>query len=205
MDRFIQKGAVCRKARLARRSRIGFFVFPWALLLVFSCTGTLEEVGFPEQMPVPPAEQEAPSFPEREFRFALLKLENGDFEGARETLSEIAEREEDPEVTPQATFALGVLKLLDMENGEKMLEGRDYFQAYASRYPDGPYREHAERIAGILSIHVNRSLKEQRQIQELAQKVNDQEKVIQTLQYKIEKLEEIHRETEEKRHLLDGA
>jgi hypothetical protein len=34
--------------------------------------------------------------------------------------------------------------------------------------------------------------------------VNDQKQVIQTLEYKIEKLEEIHRETEQKRHLLDG-
>ena len=134
----------------------------------------------------------------------MAKLENGDFEGARETLSGIAETENDQQVEPEVAFALGVIRLLEMESVERMWGCRDYFQAFAGDYPGGPYREHAERIVQVLNSHINRAQKEEGRIKELTGKVSDQEKVIQTLQYKIEKLEEIHRETEQKRDLLDG-
>jgi len=177
----------------------------WILLLAVSCTGTFEEVRFREENPdVQREEREVLSFRETEFRFAMAKFENGDFEGARETLSGIAEPEGDQPAEPEAVFALGVIKLLEMESEERMRGCRDYFQAFADDYPDGPYREHAERIVQVLNSHIKRAQKERRRIHELTRKVSDQEKVIQTLQYQIEKLEEIHRETEEKRHLLDG-
>ena len=184
--------------------RIGLSVPVWMLLLAVSCTGTFEEINFREEDPEVQQEREVPSFRETEFRFSMAKLENGDFEGARETLSGIAEPEDDQEVAPEVAFALGVIKLLEMESMERMRGCRDYFQAFADDYPGGPYREHAERIVNVLNSHIKRAQKEKRRIKELTRQVSDQEKDIQTLQYKIEKLEEIHRETEQKRHLLNG-
>ena len=185
------------------------------LLLAVSCTGTLEEVSFQEESPDVQPQREFPSFRETEFRFAMAKLDNGDFEGARETLSGISVPEDDQQVEPEVAFVLGVIKLFEMESVERMRGCRDYFQAFADDYPGGPYREPAERIVQVLNSHINRTQKEERQIKELTGKVSDQEKVIQTLQsdqekviqtlqYKIDKLEEIHRETEQKRLLLDG-
>jgi len=182
------------------------------LLLAVSCTGTLQEAGLQEKVtdvspssPPPDVQQEQAELPfrEAEFRFALEMLENGDFEVAHETLSEMAEREDAQEMAPRVAFALGVVKLLEMEDMERMRACRDYFQGFADQYPGGPYREDAERIVQILNGHIARAEKEQNHIKELTRKISDQEKVIQTLQYKIDKLEEIHRETEEKRHLLE--
>ena len=184
--------------------RIGLSAPGWILLLAVSCTGMFEKGGFQEEGPGVQQEREAPSFRETEFRFAMAKLENGDFEGARETLSGISVAEDDQQVEPEVAFALGVIKLLEMESVERMTGCRDYFQAFADDYPGGPYREHAERIVQVLDSHIERTQKEKRKIKELTGKVSDQEKVIQTLQYQIEKLEEIHRETEQKRNLLDG-
>jgi hypothetical protein len=182
----------------------GLSVTGWMLLLAIACTGTFEETNFREEGPEVQQARKTPSFRETEFRFAMAKLENGDFQGARETLSGIAEAEGDLPVEPKVVFALGVIKLLEMESVERMRGCRDYFQSFADEYPDGPYQEHAERIVQILNHHIRRAKKDQKRIRELTLQVGDQEKVIQTLQYKIEKLEEIHRETEQKRHLLDG-
>ena len=184
--------------------RIGLSIPGWMLLLGVSCTWTLEESIFREESPDVQQEREVSSFHETEFRFAMSKLENGDLEGARETLSGIADPEDDQEVAPEVAFALGVIKLLEMESVERMRGCRDYFQAFANDYPSGPYRENAERIVRVLNSHIQRVHRDTRRIRELTQQVSDQEKVIQTLQYQIEKLEEIHRETEQKRHLLDG-
>jgi hypothetical protein len=176
----------------------------WILLLAASCSGMVDKVDFQEQAPDVQQEREAPSFRETEFRLAMQMLESGDFEGARETLSGIPVPEGEHQVEPEVAFALGVIKLLEMESVEQMRGCRDYFQAFADNYPGGPYREHAERIVQVLNSHIMRVQKEETQIKELTVKVSDQEKVIQTLQYQIEKLEEIHRETEQKRNLLDG-
>lgn len=177
----------------------------WMLLLAVSCAGTFEGVHFREEnRDVQPQEREVPSFRETEFRFAMAKLENGDFEGARETLSGLAEPEGDRAVEPEVVFALGVIKLLEMDSVERMRGCRDYFQAFAEEYPAGPYQEHAERIVRVLNSHIRRTRQDKKRIKELRGQVRDQAKVIQTLQYKIEKLEEIHRETEQKRYFLDG-
>jgi hypothetical protein len=186
--------------------RIGLSVTGWILLLAVSCTGTLEEVPFREENPeVQPQEGEPRSYRETEFRFAIAKLENGDFEGARETLNGIAEPEGDRLAEPEVVFALGVIKLLEMDSVERMRGCRDYFQTFAEQYPDGPYRDHADRIVRLLNNHIKGRRQDKKRIKALVEQVRDQEKTIQTLQYKIEKLEEIHRETEQKRHLLDGA
>jgi hypothetical protein len=207
LPRRTKREAVIRGAGRDGRRRHGVFLAGWALLAVaaISCTRTFEEVGFPEPRPGVFQEQETPSLSEREFRFALLKLENGDFQGARETLSEIVGREDDPTVAPEVSFSLGVLDLLEAESHERLKACRDYFQAYAAQYPRGPYRDHADRIVRILTLQIHRAEAEQRRIEELTQRVSDQEKVIQTLEFKIEKLEEIHRETEQKRHLPEGG
>ena len=205
MDKRTQR--VGNRGNLAHRKWTGLFLLAGILVVAVSCTGALEEVRPQEKGPDVsdmPQEQEAASLREAEFHFALEMLENGDFEGARETLSEMAEREDAQEVAPRVAFALGVIKLLEMEDMERMRACRDYFQDFADQHPDGPYREDAERIVQILNSHIARAEREQKQIRELTRKVSDQEKVIQTLRYKIEKLEEIHRETEEKRHLLEG-
>lgn len=187
--------------------RFGLSAPGWILLLAASCTGMFEKANVQEQAPDVQdvqQEREALSFRETEFRFAMAMLENGDFEGASETLSGISVPEGDQQVEPEVAFALGVVKLLEMESVEQMRGCRDYFQAFANDYPGGPYREHAERIVQVLNICLKRTQQEERRIKELTVKVSDQEKVIQTLQYQIEKLEEIHRETEQKRNLLDG-
>ena len=174
------------------------------LLLAVSCTGTIEKSVFEEESPGVQQEQEVISFSEAEFHFAMIKLENGDYEGTRETLTEIEKREDNKDVAPKVAFALGVLRLLEMEDLGRMRACRDYFQIFADEHPGGPYRENAEQIVRLLDIHINRAKKERKRIKELTRRVGDQEKVIQTLQYKIDKLEEIHRETEQKRHLLNG-
>ena len=184
--------------------RIGLSVPVWMFLLVVSCTGMFEEADFREGEPDVQQERAAPSLRGAEFRFAMAKLENGDFEGARETLSGIEEPEGDQPMEPEVVFALGVIKLLEMESVERMRGCREYFQAFADAYPEGPYREHAEKIVRILNIHIKRLHQEKKRSQELTRQLKEQQKMIQTLQYKIDKLEEIHRETEQKRHLLDG-
>lgn len=204
MPKRTRRLAVTGGSVLAWGRQYGVLLAGWALLTAVSCTRTFEDVGYPEPRPDVFQEQETPSLSEREFRFALLKLENGDFQGARETLSEIAGREDDPPVAPGVSFSLGVLDLLEAETAERMEDCRDYFQAYAVQYPRGPYHDHAQRIVRILTLQIHRAEGEQKRIQELTQRISDQEKVIQTLQYKIEKLEEIHLETEQKRHLPEG-
>lgn len=184
--------------------RIGLSAPGWILLLAVSCTGLSEKADFQEQNPDVQQGREVPSFRETEFRFAMTMLENGDFEGARETLFGMSETVGDQPVEPEVVFALGVIKLLDMESVERMRGCRDYFQSFADKYPNGPYQEHAERIVQILDGHIRRTNENQKRIGALTLEVSDQKKVIQTLQYQIEKLEEIHRETEEKRNLPDG-
>ena len=174
------------------------------LIFAVSCTGTIERSVFEEESPGEQQEQEVASFSEVEFRFAMTKLENGDYEGTRETLTEIEKREDESDVAPKVAFALGVLRLLEMEDLGRMRACRDYFQNYADEHPGGPYRENAEQIVRILDTHINWAKKEEKRIKELSEQVSNQEKVIQTLNYKIEKLEEIHQETERKRHLIEG-
>jgi hypothetical protein len=179
----------------------------WIVFLTCSCSKTLEDVRLEQNTPEAvdvSQEPEPGSLREAEFRFAIEMLENGDFQGARETLDELAKPENEQEVSPEVVFAIGVVKLLEMEDVERMRGCRDYFQSFTDQHPTGPYREDAERIVQVLNSQLVRVEKEQRRIAELTRKVGDQEKVIQTLQYKIEKLEEIHRETEEKRHLTEG-
>lgn len=174
------------------------------IFLVLSCSSTMETSPFEEQAPVEEAAQEAVSFSEAEFRFAMIKLENGDFEGSRETLTEMAKRDDATDVEPKVEFAIGVIKLLDMAGTDGMEEARDYFQAFVDSHPGGPYLEPAQKIVLVLDGYLKQQEKEQQRINQLTQQVSDQEQVIQNLGYKIEKLEEIHRETEEKRHLLEG-
>ncbi len=176
----------------------------WGIFLVLSCSSTMETSPFETQAPAEEPVQEAVSFSEAEFRFAMIKLENGDFEGSRETLTDMAKRDDATDVEPKVEFALGVIKLLDMAGTDGMKEARDYFQAFVDSHPGGPYREAAQRIVLVLDSYVKQQEKEQQSINQLTQQVSDQEQVIQNLGYKIEKLEEIHRETEEKRHLLEG-
>jgi len=173
------------------------------LILAVSCAGTMDSSRIEEQSPEGQNKQNPVSFSEVEFRFAMTKLENGDFEGSRETLTEIAERDDDSDLAPKVAFALGVIDLLEMEDVGQMKAARDYFQAFSNEHPDGPYRETTDRIVLLLEKHIHRAMQERKRIKQLTQQVSDQEQVIQTLKYKIEKLEEIHRETEQKRHLLE--
>ena len=66
--------------------------------------------------------------------------------------------------------------------------------------PNGPYSESAERIVVLIDA-IDAQIK---RIEELTRKEVEQEKLIRTLKYKIEKLEEIRRETEEKRQILEN-
>jgi hypothetical protein len=175
------------------------------LILAVSCTWTTESSLTEQQGPEVQAKQRMVSFSEVEFRFAMTKLENGDFEGSRETLTEIAERDDDSDLAPKVAFALGVIHLLEMEDVEGMGVAREAFQVFSNEHPDGPYRETADRIILLLDKHIQRSKQEVKRVKQLTQKVSEQEQVIQTLKYKIEKLEEIHRETEQKRHLLEAG
>jgi hypothetical protein len=174
------------------------------MVLAVSCAGTMETSQVEEPSPEVQGERKPLSFREAEFRFAMTKLENGDFEGSRETLTEMAEGDDAGDLAPKVQFALGVIKLLEMEDLAGMKQARGVFRAFSDAHPDGPYREHAERIVLVLDTHIKRVQQEQAKIRKLTQQVKDQEQTIQTLQYKIEKLEEIHRETEEKRHMLEG-
>jgi TolA-binding protein len=174
------------------------------LALAVSCARVMEWRHPDEPRPEVQKGQKPVSFSEAEFRFAMTKLENGDFEGSRETLAEIAERNDNSDLAPKVAFALGMIKLLEMEDVEQMEAARESFQALLEEYPDGTYREIVDRIILLLDKHMHRAKQEQKRVKQLTQQVNDQQGVIQTLKYKIEKLEEIHRETEQKRHLLES-
>jgi TolA-binding protein len=174
------------------------------LILAVSCTRMMEWSRVEEPSPEVQKEQTTVSFSEVEFRFAMTKLENGDLEGSRETLTEIAERDDDSDLAPKVAFALGVIDLLEMEDVGRMKAARETFQAFSNEHPDGPYQVTAERILLLLDKHIDRARQAQKRIKQLTQRVSDQEQVIQTFKYKIEKLEEIFRETEQKRHLLEA-
>ena len=182
----------------------GLLFVGWMLILAIACTGIMDSSRMEEQNAEVQKEQEPVSFSEVEFRFAMTKLENGDFEGSRETLAEIAKRDDDSDLAPKVAFALGVIQLLEMEDVERMEAARESFQALSDEYPDGPYREITNRIILLLDKHIHRGKQENKMVKQLTQQVKDQQGVIQTLKYKIEKLEEIHRETEQKRHLLES-
>jgi len=174
------------------------------LALAVSCARVMEWRYPTEPRSEVQEEQEPVSFSEVEFRFAMTKLENGDLEGSRETLAEIAERDDNSDLAPKVAFALGVIQLLEMEDVERMEAARESFQALSNEYPDGPCREITNRIILLLDKHIHRAKQEKDRVNQLTQQVNEQQGVIQTLKYKIEKLEEIHRETEQKRHLLES-
>jgi outer membrane protein assembly factor BamD (BamD/ComL family) len=137
------------------------------------------------------------------YALAMDKLEKGDYESAHEVFTEIAEREEADDLSTRVEFAIGLIKLLEMEDFPRMKECRDYFEDYSDRYPEGPHRENANRIVRLLNQHIMRAEREERTIKELTEQIEQQEKVNQTLQYQIQKLEEIHLDTERKRHLLE--
>jgi len=187
------------------RSRKGWSLPGWVLILTISCTGTIEKSVFEEETPRIQQEQEVVSFSEQGFRFALTHLENGDFEGAREALKEIVQKDDNIELASKVEFFLGVIKLLEMEDLERMSVCRDDFQKYADEHPGGPYRELAEQIVCILDAHINLAKKDQKRIRELTQQMSDQEKVIQNLQAQIKNLEDIHRRAEERRRQLLDA
>ncbi len=178
----------------------------WMLLLsvAVSCAGPIEKSRPQEENSGVQPKQEVVSSTEAEFRCAMERLKNGDFSGARKTLIGIRQREDGRDAEPEVTFALGVLKLLDMETLEQMRGCRNYFQTFVDAHPEGPYLEDSKRIVRILNIHIRRAYSDRKRIRDLARQVNEQEQVIHTLRYKIEKLEEISRETEQKRHLLKG-
>ena len=187
--------------RLAFR---GLLVLGLMLALAVSCARVMEWRYPTEPRSEVQEEQEPVSFSEVEFRFAMTKLENGDLEGSRETLAEIAERDDNSDLAPKVAFALGLIQLLEMEDVERMEAARESFQALSNEYPDGPYREITDRIILLLDNHIHQAKQETNRVKQLTQQVKDQQGVIQTLKYKIEKLEEIHRETEQKRHLLES-
>ena len=187
--------------RLAFR---GLLVLGLMLALAVSCARVMEWSHPEEPRPEVQKGQKTVSFSEVEFRFAMTKLENGDFDGSRETLTEIEARNDDSDLAPKVAFALGVIQLLEMEDVERMEVARESFQALSEEYPDGPNREITDRIILLLDKHIHREKQEQERVKQLTQQVNDQQGVIQALKYKIEKLEEIDRETEQKRQLLES-
>jgi hypothetical protein len=195
-QRYGKRGA-CRPGNWSGR-----VLLAWMVVLVLSCTGTIEQSRVEEETPVEQeVQEEMLSSCDQEFRLAMAKLETGDLEGTREILTPVAERDEDKEMAARAEFALGVIQLLEIEDLARMKAARDYFEAYSNHHPDGPYLGHSDRIVLILDREIKRANEEQHKIRQLTEQLKDQEKVIQTLQYKIEKLEEIFKETESKRHL----
>ncbi len=170
------------------------------VLLCASCSAPLGEKtgrGAGEIEPAAVARNEA-------LRRAQEDLRRGDYEGARGVLEGIKEEGAEGRADDEAGFLLGLVRLLEIEDLESARACRDYFRAYRKAHPEGAHRAVADRIVRLLDRCLEETGRRERRIKDLEARIRGQEEEIRTLRYQIEKLEEIHRETERERRLLES-
>lgn len=130
------------------------------------------------------------------YHHALMLLEEGKWKEARVILEELLQAQEPCALCPRAYFYLGLVDLLEMRSPADLEKHRDYMRAYGQKYPAGPCRTNAERIAELLNAQIERFKRESEKAKKLHRRLDDQAKEIETLKFQIQELERIQRETE---------
>lgn len=197
-----------KKKRAWHQGRLRLFVLGWIIVFSASCTQTINERLFKKQVVEgPPQESMAhggiSSCPScTRFQKALQHLQGGRNETAREIFKELSREGGTSHVGPASEFYLGVINLFDMEDLQGMEACKSYFEKYIEKYPTEPYKANAVRIVRLLEKHIEQAHSEEGQVKKLNRVVQEQAREIRTLKYQMQKLEEIHEETDKKRELL---
>ncbi len=197
-----------KKKRAWHQGRLRLFVLGWIIVFSASCTQTINERLFKKQVVEgPPQESMAhggiSSCPScTRFQKALQHLQGGRNETAREIFKELSREGGTSHVGPASEFYLGVINLFDMEDLQGMEACKSYFEEYIEKYPTEPYKANAVRIVRLLEKHIEQAHSEEGQVKKLNRVVQEQAREIRTLKYQMQKLEEIHEESDKKRELL---
>ncbi len=137
------------------------------------------------------------------YHHGLMLLEEGKWKEARVILEQLLQSGEPCALCPRAYFYLGLVDLLETRSPDELEKHRDYMRAYGQKYPGGPCRRNAERIAELLDAQIKGLHRESEKARRLQHKLQAQEKEIETLKFQIQELERIHEETEKIPETLD--
>lgn len=137
------------------------------------------------------------------FQHGRMLLEEGKWEEAREIFERLLQSPEPCPLCSRAYFSLGLVELLEMKSPAELEKHRDYMRAYSLKYPGGPCRRNAERIAELLDAEIERFRRESEKGRQLHRRLEAREKEIETLKFQIQELERIHEETEKMPGPLD--
>jgi hypothetical protein len=184
---------VCQALRLC--------VFAGCLATLVSCSQTRKMTVPEETCPCPedPASDgQALLFHER-YAELLTMIENGRFREARSGLETSLSAPEAADVNTTAVFELAAVILLEKKDLTRLKAFKDAFQRYAESLPEGTSRENAERIVRLLEGRIADAYRERKRVKALDQRVEEQGKALEELEYKLQKLEEIQEESEIKR------
>jgi hypothetical protein len=130
----------------------------------------------------------------------LALIEKGRLAEARKRLDAGLEKPAGEGTDPAAAFELAVALLVEPADTGRLKSFRDMFQRYAlSLPPEGPAKDHAERVLRLLDIRIREADRERSRTRALHEFVQKQQKELEDLEYKLRRLEEIQQETEMKR------
>jgi len=150
-------------------------------------------------IPVPPPSREV-LLPEG-YEEVLILIEDDKRSEALDRLKESLEGRSVEDSDPDAAaFELAAALLLGKTDLARLKAFKESFQRYAeSLPPNGAGQDHAERIARLLNERIQEADRKRRRTKALYRLVEQQEKALEDLEYKLQKLEEIQQETEMKR------
>jgi len=131
----------------------------------------------------------------------VLALMEKDRRAEARSLLEAGIQSRSPEETRSAAvFELAAALLLEQTDPARLKAFQEAFQRYAlSLPPEEAGRGYADRILRILDVRIRQAERERRRTGALQGFVEQQQKELEDLEYKLRKLEEIQQETEQKR------
>jgi TolA-binding protein len=138
-------------------------------------------------------------------RQAVTLFDQGERAKAAEIFTEVLESGGSTEVKSKAYFYLGMIKLFESGDQAGLQDCKNHFDAYGQRFPNGPHQKICQDISAMLGKHIEQSRKQQQRIRALSRRVKELGEEAETLQYKIQKMEEIQQETDRKRKALDST
>jgi hypothetical protein len=129
----------------------------------------------------------------------LTLIEQGKSDEAGRRLEAVFAPSGAPDTGSPSVFELAARILTKKTDLERLQAFREAFERYGRQLPEEGDRIHAARIVSLLDARIAEAERERRRWRILNQLVIEKEKNLQDLRYKLQKLEEIQKETEMKR------
>jgi len=191
---------MCTFAGPGRLSRKTSWTLGLLCVLLVSCSGFFGGAGSQQVLP---QTYGADALAQQGLKKALQLIQEGKRKEARTVLETLLQEEEPARMNPSMVLYLGAMQLLEREEPARLEASKEYLQACTERFPAGPYRDNAEQIVRLLEGRIKKARREGIRNREMGRLVEKQKEEIQSLKYKIQKLEEIQKETDLKRESLD--